>query len=91
MEDLMREPVTEGPVDIADQLEEVYEELQDLLYNLKRLVRQIPYRALSERANRGVLAHIEIALNNEHQWMGRNYTTLADVIEELRAGPEEEE
>jgi hypothetical protein len=90
MEDLGREPVIEAPIDVADQLEEVYEELLEAVDNLRQLFRMIPDRELSERARRGVLSHLETALNDEHQWIGRNDTTLADVIYELRSGEEEE-
>ena len=91
VETFMREPVQEAPaMNVADQLEDVYEEMMDLSRNLRRLINMIPDRSISERARRGPLAHIQMSLNHEHEWLGGINTTLSDIIEALRERTEEE-
>lgn len=70
--------------ELIEQFEETYENLQSVVNELQHLVRNIPDETLKERARRMMLAHLEMAMNNDHMWLGGNMYTLADLIEDLR-------
>lgn len=76
-----------SPDEVADQLEEVYYEMKELVDRMSVMVTELD-TTMAERLRRGVIAHIEGSLDDEHHWLGRNSVTLMDVIQELRE-PEE--
>lgn len=71
------------PLDVLETLNNIYDQLMDSVNELEDVLRGVPNRNLQERARRMVLAHLQMALNNNHSWMGKNMTTLAEVIQEF--------
>ena len=94
IDSLMREPVGEatGSVEdeLADDIETIYHDLLEQVSMLDQLFRQIPNRNTQERARRQVLSHLQMALNDEHMWIGNNMMTLEKLIQELRSQNDEE-
>lgn len=78
------EQVNESEDPVVSELGEIYEEMEQLIERLRSCVRRMKDKSIGERARRGVLAYFEMALNKNHDWLGGNMTTLADIIEELQ-------
>lgn len=72
--------------DLADELEDVYDQIHELVQQASAIVKDADSERLSYVLDRGVLAHIETALSNDHHYLGGNSHTLRDVIEALRSG-----
>jgi hypothetical protein len=70
--------------ELVYELEQTYEQMQELINNLDHLVRYIPDGTLKERARRMMLSHFQMALNNDHMWLGGNMYTLSDLIEDMQ-------
>ena len=69
---------------IAIELEEKYSDLLDLMGDIKELVEGIPVSFIRERARSYWLAHIEMALNDDHNWVGGSMATIEGTIDELK-------
>ena len=87
-EQVSEETVSEGfndPDTIADELEDRLEQIQELMSDVKRLVRACP-PDIRNHAESYWLAHIVTALGSEHDYMGgtSKYDTMAATIDKLR-------
>lgn len=67
----------------ADELEEIFEELGEILHRAEALVRGTTEEY---RADAYWLAQMKIALSNDHQFLGGAGHTLRDTIDALRRG-----
>jgi hypothetical protein len=70
--------------ELVYELEQTYEQMEELVQNLAHLINYIPDGSLKERARRMMLAHFQMALNNDHMWLGGNMYTLSDLIEDMQ-------
>ena len=76
--------------EIAQELEDLKGEMRELIENAQRLLRGVN-PTVAERARRTWLAHIETALDDDHEWLGRGGMTMQDTINELRADGDDED
>lgn len=67
--------------EIAERLKDIKEQMLDLLYDCRQLVRGTPEE---ERASYYWLAHIRCALDNEHSYLGGSMFTMQDCIDGLK-------
>jgi len=65
----------------VDRLEEIQEQMLSLLGEAREILEGT--RAY-DAADAYWLAHVEMALVNEHRWLGGSMVTMEDSIEELR-------
>ncbi len=76
---------------------EIVSELKDLKGQITELINdalQLVQEAVGKRADldkRTWHAHIEQAVSNDHQWLGRSIHTLQDAIEEIEEDHDEDE
>jgi hypothetical protein len=76
-------------LEVADRLEEIKDEMLELLHEARRLVRTTAERS---RAESYWLPHIEMALHDDHEYLGGSMCTMTDTIAGLRdQNPDEEE
>jgi hypothetical protein len=73
----------------ADDLAEIQAEMIDLLDRARTLLRGTGMA--KERAEAYWLAHVEMALSDDHGYLGGSTVTMADTIRELRGEDEEGE
>lgn len=78
-------------VDLDDlvRLEEIEASIAELLVEAERLVRRNGAGGVYERAKSYWLAHIAIALNDEHDYVAKGMCTLRKTREELESWLEE--
>jgi hypothetical protein len=82
-------PDTKSAADIADELEEIQQQVKELMRDAKRL---LSHTSEWKRASSYWYAHILGALDKEHGYMGGSMMTMADTIEALREEePEDQE
>jgi hypothetical protein len=74
--------------DIAEELEEIQGQMLDLLGMAKNAVSGTPEASSAESY---WIAHIEMALSNDHGYLGGSMTTMQDTIDALRAGADEDD
>jgi len=71
------------------QLKELKEELKDLIARIKDEVQDASSRldndSIYDRASHQWIAHIEMAIDDDHNWLGRQFT-MQDTINELKSG-----
>jgi hypothetical protein len=83
--------------ELISELTEIYENMNNMIRELEHLIRYLPDETMRERAKRMMLSHFQMALNDDHMWLGGNMYTLAELLEELQdpgnwdEGEEEEE
>ena len=65
------------------ELEDIKTQMEQLLGEAKDLLRSVGNEDIAERARRTWLAHMTTALDNNHEWLGRDMNTMQDTIEEL--------
>lgn len=87
--DIQEEPLKEGMADpgqVADELEEMLGQMNDIMDNVKRLLRNAP-ADIQQHAKGYWVAHIVTALGSDHDYMGgtSKYDTMEATIEKLRA------
>ena len=71
--------------DVADDFEELFEEMQDIIGRLENIARRLP-RFERERARAYWLAHIKSAVASEEYGYGGYETDMAGTLEALRKG-----
>jgi len=74
--------------EIAEQLNDLKEEIKDLVYNAQNMLRGTD---ASDAANAYWIPHILMALDDEHDYLGGSMTSMQDTIEELLEGDDEDE
>jgi uncharacterized protein (UPF0305 family) len=74
--------------DIAEELEEIRDQMLDLLGMAESTLRGT---SEYDSAKAYWLAHIETALSNDHGYLGGSMTTMQDTIDALREGDDEED
>lgn len=84
MEAVSKAELTENTGLIIADIESIYEQMDELIDTLGRLIRQLPDERMREMGRRGVLSHFQMALSNNHDWLGKNMTTLEDFINMLQ-------
>ena len=72
----------------ADRLQELSEEMDDILFQMKDLLRG---SEVWEAARSYWFAHIQTAMSRNSEYLGSSMITLDDTIEELRELAAEEE
>ena len=70
--------------DAHDELLGYRDALRDAVDGLYRTTRHLP-DSIGERLRRGVIAHVEKAIDDDRGRVGTNMTTLADIIDEVEA------
>ncbi|MBL8693182.1 MAG: hypothetical protein JNJ88_03720 [Planctomycetes bacterium] len=75
----------------ADRLEDLAVEFAETLGRAKAIVERELTGSVRERARRGWIAQIEMALSHDHTWLGRASTPLTETIDELRASVDSQE
>ncbi|GJM44077.1 MAG: hypothetical protein DHS20C21_09190 [Gemmatimonadota bacterium] len=69
--------------EIVAELEELKAQIREALDQAKQHLRDAG-GMIGERARRTWIAHIEMALDHDHEWMGGGCdTTMQDTLEEL--------
>lgn len=71
--------------EIATELEEIKAEIRRAVDHAKELLHGAG-GVIDERARRTWVAHIEMALDRDHEWMGGGDQTMQDTIHELVTG-----
>jgi uncharacterized protein YgfB (UPF0149 family) len=92
--ELSDEPLKEGyanPSDIAEDLQEMLEQMRECMDNVKRLLRNAP-GDIQQHANHYWVAHIITALGSDHEYAGgtSKYDTMEATITKLREESEGE-
>lgn len=77
--------------DIAGEFEDKMEELKDIFYELQELVHQAFRGNVEEERAKYWISAIEMAISNEHSWLGRNMYTMQDTLEAMRNEGENQE
>lgn len=68
----------------ADDLAEIKEQIADLIQTARELVRGAD-NLTRRRAESGWIAQIQMALDHEHEWLGRASVTMQATIDEIQA------
>lgn len=86
----LKEAVSD-PAAIAEDLQEMHEQMVEIMDNVKRLLRNAP-GDIQQHANHYWVAHIITALGSDHEYMGgtSKYDTMAATIDKLREEAEVE-
>lgn len=69
--------------EVAEELEENLYKIKDLIESSRQVLRSYD-RETYDDANASVFSHIEGALSDDHDWVGRNMVTFEKVISGLR-------
>ena len=73
-----------------DRLLDIKHEIKDLNQEAIRIVKNSGNDMAYQRARSYWYAHISMALDDEHQYVGSSTTSIEDTYNELRGGPEDE-
>lgn len=78
-----------NPSDIVEEMEMAYEQIVDAVDALKQAARAAVSAGMigeteQYRLERGALSHIDMALSNDHEFIGGNMHTVMDTIEAIR-------
>jgi len=65
----------------ADELQDILCQMKDLLWEARKLVRGTPEES---RANAYWIAHISMALDSEHGYLGGSMCTMESTANDLR-------
>lgn len=86
----LKEAVSD-PAEIAEDLQEMHEQMVEIMDNVKRLLRNAP-GDIQQHARHYWVAHIITALGSDHDYMGgtSKYDTMAATIDKLREEAEVE-
>jgi len=77
------------PKEKSERLDEIRNQIKDLVYEARDLLR---HEGITwDRANSYWYAHILMALDKEHDYLGSSMVTMEDTIYELDYDEEEEE
>jgi len=91
--DCLDTPECETKAELADRLEEVKVAFMGILDHTKRMLEAARLSGVAEaearRAESYWLAHLRIALDNEHQFLGGSMCTLQETLDELRGEDDE--
>lgn len=70
----------------VDRLEDIYEEMKELLFEVERLIVRCAGEnsAITQRAKKYWLAHMMVAMDDNHDYLSKNTVTMLSTIEELR-------
>ena len=71
-----------------ERLAEIHRQMTELLAESRRVIRAID-PAVYEKAARTWMAHLEMALTRDHEYLGSADGTMADTIGELSTGEPE--
>lgn len=67
-----------------DIIEDARRRIEDALAEIKGAAREHLDETAMYRLERGVIAHIETSLSNDHGYLGGNMFTLEDTVNEIR-------
>ena len=67
----------------VERLGEIRTEIAELIDEAKQILRGAD-RDVRERAERGWIAEIEVAVGGEHEWLARSSHSMLETIQELR-------
>jgi hypothetical protein len=74
-----------------ERLVDIHAEMMNLLSEAEKLIRRENSNPIVwERAKSYWVAHIKMALSNDHSYIGRSGCTMEDTIRELDPGEEED-
>ena len=83
--------MTITPEDAAERLEDIKEEMEVLLSEVRDILREVGDEQIANRAEAYWYAHITMALSDEHMYLGKHDGTLQSTIDEIKALGEEGE
>lgn len=69
---------------VIHELEDIKDQMEELVQMASNIVRQLGNDSLTHTMDRGVLAHIKMALSNDHDFLGKNMNTFQDIIDQLQ-------
>ncbi len=75
-------------IEDADRLDEIREEIKELINEASGIIDRYP--GTEARFKGYPYAHIVMALDKDHMFLGGSMFTLADCIEEIRGGDDDE-
>jgi len=75
--------------DMSEELAELQHEIAERVLRAKELLRSAPSE-INQRA-RYWLSQLEVALSDEHEWVGSSACTMADTVDELDEAADERE
>ncbi|MFZ5615540.1 MAG: hypothetical protein ACOY4L_12085 [Pseudomonadota bacterium] len=76
--------------EIIDELREIQMQMLEGLGQAKTLIKQIGREMTLQRAEAYWLAHIQIALTNDHGYLGNSMCSMEDTIAEIENAMNEE-
>jgi len=74
--------------EIAADLEELKVQIREAVDQAKELLGDAG-GMIGERARRTWIAHIEMALDHDHEWLGGSDQTMQDTLNELVSGEDD--
>jgi hypothetical protein len=83
----LKEYREDDPSVVADELEQIQEQMLDLLHEAEGLLQGTNEY---DSARSYWLAHITTAVSNDHDYLGGSMTTMQDTIDALREGGDED-
>ena len=69
--------------EVANELEDNLDQILQLVSDSRTVLRNFDREAYRD-ANASVFSHIDCALNDNHEWVGRNMVTFEKIISGLR-------
>jgi len=71
-------------IEDINRFDEIKDEISELLWEANNIVSRQGSDVTKERWRGYVLSHIEMALSEEHDWLGRSMCTMNSILEEIR-------
>ncbi|MGH1515543.1 hypothetical protein [Ralstonia solanacearum] len=77
--------------DVVEELNDIQQQMLDLIENARGLLKAGGFGSALDRAEDYWIAHITMAISDDHGYLGRSGCTLQDTIEEIESGEDEDE
>ncbi|MEF9388571.1 hypothetical protein V4890_23555 [Ralstonia solanacearum species complex bacterium KE056] len=77
--------------DVVEELTEIQQQMLELIENARGLLKAGGFGSALDRAEDYWIAHMTMALSDDHGYLGRSGCTLQDTIEEIGSGEDEED
>ncbi|MCK4120548.1 hypothetical protein G7939_04655 [Ralstonia solanacearum] len=81
---------TQARNNVVEELTEIKEQMLELIENARGLLKSGGFGSALDRAEDYWIAHLTMAISDDHGYLGRSGCTLQDTIEELESGEDEE-
>ncbi|OIT09644.1 hypothetical protein BL241_21310 [Ralstonia solanacearum] len=76
--------------DVVEELTEIQHQMLELIENARGLLKAGGFSSALDRAEDYWIAHLTMAISDDHGYLGRSGCTLLDTIEEIESGDDEE-